>query len=71
MEIACANKCGNLTDSPDFDTCKVCRELEAFASTLQYKIAWDNNQVQLLQLTPDQAQNLKHTKPVKSVILVG
>jgi hypothetical protein len=71
MEIACANKCGNLTDSPDFETCKVCRELEAFASTLQYKVTWDSDQVEFLQLKPEQAHNLKQTLSVKSVILVG
>jgi hypothetical protein len=71
MEIACANKCGNLTDSPDFDTCKVCRQLEAFSSTLKYKVTWDGDQVEFLQLKPEQAHNLKDTKLVKSVVLIG
>ena len=28
MEIECVNKCGNLTDSPRFDKCESCREME-------------------------------------------
>ena len=27
MEIECANKCGNLTDSPDSPFCETCREV--------------------------------------------
>ncbi len=28
MEIQCSNNCGNLTDSPRFDKCESCREME-------------------------------------------
>lgn len=35
MEIPCANKCGNLTDSPDSPFCETCRDVSI--EDLQYK----------------------------------
>lgn len=69
VEINCENNCGNLTDSPDSPLCAVCRELGD--QRKRYKITWQSNKVEILLLTPYQANNLKETKFVKTVVQVG